>query len=202
VDTSPQYCRVDTKTGKILDGPRTLPHNWGNVVGFHHLGPKDVARYGWFPVDIETRVGAPFGLLFLPERGIIAKVPQRGPVAGQAQYAIGLLRDMARRFAERDFASSVCGEPLFFSNHYLEQIHRLNCLETKQHCRCIARTPDKQHISVEIPYQDIYKLINDSMAAYEHVMDKMMVGLNDIANGSDREIAIAIDTGFIDYFDE
>jgi hypothetical protein len=196
------YCRVDPKTGDILDGPRTLPHSWGNVVGFHNLQPKDVRRYNWFPVDMATTVPTPYGYMFLPERSVVIKVHHGGHIAGKRQYAMGQLRAFAKMFAERDFSSAVMGEVMFFSNSHLDQIHRLNCHALQQNCVSTARTIEGVYISVTIPYEGLPRLIEDSVMAYNFVMRKVEEGLKAISNASDLEVAAMIDSGFVDFFDE
>lgn len=202
IDTQQEYCRVDVKTGEILDGPRTLPQNWGNVVGFKHLSAKDVRRYGWFPIDSATSIPGSYGLLFLPERGIILKVPNKGVVAGKTQYAMANAKQLAYRYAERDFASGVMGETMFFSNTFLDQAHRSNCLAAKMDCRCNARFVDNVYSYVTVPWQVLPRLIEDSVHAYDHVMMKLRDCLNGISTATDQQIAAMIDTAFVDYFDD
>lgn len=196
-----EYCRVDVKTGDILEGPMPLPQNWGSVVGFNNLSPAAVRRYGWFPVSLNT-VPRPYGLMFLPERGIIMKVPHKGVIAGRMQYAAAVMHQLADTYAQRPFYSDVMGDRYRFSNSYISQIHRLNCLQVKCHCKCQAENSDGHFEMISVPYQVIHRLIEDSTTAYGRVFDRLQVGLEGIATSTDKEIAALIDTQFVDYFDD
>lgn len=198
-----EYCHVNKKTGEILKGPMALPHNWGNVSGFCHLGRKDVARHNWYPVkqDSSVKQGSQYKLLFLPEHQVVIKIPAAG--AGYrptSQYAISRLYQMFGFYSAHPFRSEILGEVYKFPNTEHEQRHRQNCLLVEEDYVCMAEDLNRKHVRVVVPCDQIKVLIKDAVMAYNKELDNLFTGVEDIYNATDVQLAAIMDTNFADYY--
>lgn len=196
-----EYCRVSVATGDILEGPIPLPKDLGSVRGFCNLPPKELRRYGWFPVDI-ANVPKPYGLMFLPELGKVVKTHQRGPMGGRKEFAIIALRQKAQLLFEEPFYSDVLGRILRFPNTSSDQLHRLNCLQVGADYSCSAWSTERRFELATVPCDQINGLIKDSVAVHNKNLASVAAAYKGIGEASDREIVALIDTRFVDYFDD
>lgn len=198
-----EYCHVDRKTGEILEGPRTLPQDWGSVAGFKHLKRQQLIKYDWFPVrdDGVVSEGQEYALMFLPEHLIVIKIPMGDKVyRGGQRYAVLHLYQMFEFYTVLPFYSAVLGEVYKFPNKQCEHAHRQNCLMTGEDYSCLAETLNREWVRVTVPNKDIKVLMKDALNSHNQQLEKLFVGLEDIQSASDKELIALLDTNLSDYY--
>jgi hypothetical protein len=198
-----EYCRVDPKTGGILEGPMALPQIWGNVNGFCHLQRKELAKYRWYPVKEDTTVVvAEYRLLFLPEKELVLKLPAGGGnYKPSTKHTIKMLYQMFGFYITLPFYSDVMGDTTYsFPNTHFEQRHRLNCIVAEADYTCMAQTLGHKEVKVTVPCDKIKRLVKDSVSEYNKQLDNLFAGLEDIHNATDAQLVAILDTNLSDYY--
>lgn len=198
------FCRVDKKTGEILEGPRALPQNWGNVTGFNNLRASDVKKYGWYEVHNQSSKSdlgiINFSYIFLPEKEIVLAVPNAK--IGLTRYAFDMLQQLYHMRRTKSFYSDVMGLINEFPNTPMDQLQRLNCMAIGDDYSCIVVNKDGLYEKVTVSHQVLEKLLWDARYTQNEELAKFEEGIRRIREAkNDDELKVLIDTNFVDIYD-
>lgn len=199
------YCQVNPKTGKVVDGPRELPQKWGNISGFDNLRPKDLAKYHWYPMADYSLVhekATKYGLVFLPEKGVVMKTPEDAPRGLRDSAVAHLAMHFQHNTAGREIASSVLGPIYFFPNSVTDQVLRLTCMLTGAHYECMARSEAGMFERVLIPNAAIPHLLEDVMKNYKKRLSEYEAGVARVIKEDENGLRALFDTSFVEFYDD